>query len=446
MLDINEIERIALGTVWVYPELMAECPYTILATDFSSVQNRVIFECIQLLRQEGSQVSHLSIYAKAKKIKRQESINEEHLKSLPIYAETNASSLSILKEHSVSMSISSFAMQLYSKRQDGQGMEMLADMRQFIDRIGKGIIESSEGKTLKETVIEITESYEKTTSINNEAPIPTGWKSIDSEIGGGLGGELWVIAARPGQGKTVIGAQISKHVASTGVPVSFVNLEMRQIQLAKRIVTNTTGIDPQAFRSRTVTPSQLSTIKDNLSAFDVPLYLDFSPGINADNLLVKIELKLQMGVRVVLVDYLQRVDFGTTGSTDSAIGKFTGRLKTLALKYNAWIIIFSQVNREVEDSLSGKNGAKKVPKPLMKHLKNSGYIEADADVIWSIVNFGYYKIEFFDNGEIVPPGLTMLYNLKFREKRFKDIPLYWNQQFQLLSDIPQNQTTHDIVF
>jgi replicative DNA helicase len=431
-----DTETIALATMILYPDLLIECPYQIEAMDFQDSQNRAVFEAWKQLRDQGATlVGSVAIFRQLQKMNKAEMVDATFLKDLFTFAETTIDSLMVLKEVSFANQISLFCMRTHANLKGGSGaLDQLSEVKKFVDGMHRTAIQSSGSISLKQAVAEIVEIYSPSSEAGTQSAvlIPTGFAEFDAEMGGIAGGEMVVFAARPGQGKTVIANQLARASAQAGFPSNLIGLEMKVQQNAKRQISQITGINPTLFRRRSITQEDIDLIKKQRELYDIPMTMSFQPGIGPRALLSMVELFFQSGGKMVLIDYLQRVNF-KMGNMDQEIGQLTGELKSLALKYDGVVVLFSQVNREVEDEL--KSG--RWPKPQMKHLKNSGYIEADADIIWSILNFGYYKIEY-DNDKPLK-GITRLFSLKCREKRFRDIDLHWNEETQSLDNKLENK-------
>ena len=203
---------------------------------------------------------------------------------------------------------------------------------------------------------------------------PTGFENIDWITGGLEPGQLVILAARPSIGKTALALNIADHVASTGAPALFFTLEMTGQELAMRLMASRSGVSMSDMRSGTASPDGWHRLSaDCGDTADVPLFIDDRPGISVAYARAKArKIKRQHGLGLIVVDYLQLMK-GPGENRTQEVGGISRGLKALAKELRVPVIALAQINRAVESRTDKR--------PQMSDLRESGDIEADADVI-----------------------------------------------------------------
>lgn len=217
-----------------------------------------------------------------------------------------------------------------------------------------------------------------------EVGIPTGYTQLDSYTGGLKPGEMFVLAARPSIGKTSLALNIIRNlVLPTRSPhprkVVFFSLEMTEGQIARRLLCTEAGISESVFWNKTFQSSDLTKLTGAVSAFQrAKLFIDPTGGITIAELRAKARrLKMKENIDAIVIDYLQLMHAdGRTDNRQQEVGEISGGIKALAKDLNVPILVLAQLNREVDKS-SGVTGLR----PKLAHLRESGTIEQDADIV-----------------------------------------------------------------
>lgn len=209
--------------------------------------------------------------------------------------------------------------------------------------------------------------------------ITTGIRELDDQLGGGMrAGQLIVIGARPGQGKSVLGVNIATAVADAGYGVLFASLEMPKTDLMHRVFSSVGDIDHGRLRQRKLTnedAKRRSLVATRASKW--ALRIDDNPHQTLASIRAAArDLKrTKLGLGVLVVDYLQLM--GGSGKRhdrrDLEIGENTRGLKLLAKELGIAIVALCQVNRGSEK--------REDKRPGMADLRESGSIENDADIV-----------------------------------------------------------------
>lgn len=205
----------------------------------------------------------------------------------------------------------------------------------------------------------------------------TGLVSIDEAVGAMMPSESWVLAARPGLGKTSLAMQIALHNAERDRSVLFVSLEMSDRELIQRLICSRSQINQRRVRTGKLGPADRQTmVNAGAELWHLPLRV-WSPSqatMQDIRATARLEQKAN-GLALLVVDYLQLVAPARADEKRSATEQVTNisnAVKRLAKELAVPIFVLAQLNRESEKSKS---------RPTLGHLRQSGAIEQDADVV-----------------------------------------------------------------
>lgn len=232
-------------------------------------------------------------------------------------------------------------------------------------------------KTLSEIVAENKDNYFKEREV---APIYIGFDKLDALLGSLEGGDMIVIGARPGVGKSALVTQITSYLAKQGNKIGFYNFEMQNKQVYERFVVNESGIGLTRLRRAT---RFLGDEKERFDKANERL-------AKADNIVITSagaktvgEIKAEskhMDYDIIIIDYLQLLKADNTyrGNRTAEVGEISRAIKNLAMELNIPIIALSQLNR----ASMGRDDKE----PTMAELREAGNIEQDASVIMLLWN------------------------------------------------------------
>jgi replicative DNA helicase len=204
--------------------------------------------------------------------------------------------------------------------------------------------------------------------------ISTGFESLDASTNGYQGGQLWLLAARPGAGKTAMLMNLVENLVSANIPTAIYSAEMFAEELAIRSLSGQTRIDSLKLARGDIGKMDFVKLRDAINnSHKWPLWIDD----RADMRLVDIQVSArqlvkQSGVRVIFVDYLQLIkEPEGSRNREDAVRRLSDGLKQLAKELDITVVTLAQLNRDAE-----KRG-----RPVKSDLRDSGAIEQDANVI-----------------------------------------------------------------
>jgi replicative DNA helicase len=221
------------------------------------------------------------------------------------------------------------------------------------------------------------------------AGMPSGLVDLDRLLHGLNAGHLIVIAGRPGQGKSALAQTIAQHVAlRVGAPVAFFSFEMTERELGLRVLCSEASVPFSNLRRGHLSRGQwgrLAEARKRLAA--APMYIDDrSAATPADVAAISRRLQREEGLGLIVLDYLQLMSAGGRRSENRnlEIGLITRALKALAKELAVPVLLLSQLSRESE-----RRGGDK--RPQLADLRDSGAIEADADVVLFVFREEVYR-------------------------------------------------------
>ena len=218
--------------------------------------------------------------------------------------------------------------------------------------------------------------------------IPTGLSALDNSIFGLVSPDLFIIAARPGQGKTALALSITHYTSVLHqVPCLWISLEMDGVQLVRRLASIDTGINHEVLRNGKTTTDEYSMMQKSVSLISKSkIFIEDKTSINIRDIRTRANLlKKKHNIGYIVIDYLQLMTgINRNQNREQEIAEISRGLKCLAKELEIPVIALSQLSREVE---------KRPDKmPQLSDLRESGAIEQDADNVLFLMRPEYYKM------------------------------------------------------
>ena len=279
----------------------------------------------------------------------------------------------------------------------------------------------------------LTEAFEEIAKLaeqkNSLAGVPTGFKDVDALFHGLRGGDLIILAARPGVGKSAFALNVAVNAAKAGTTVAFLSLEMSASQLAQRILCSEAHVNLSRLRAGNITEADWGAIADASNTLSkINLFIDDTPALSVFDLRAKARRELRgCESGLIIVDYLQLMQPTTTrrdGNRAVEVGEISRSLKVLAKEMDMPVIALSQLSREIE-----KRGKKR---PMLSDLRESGSIEQDADIVM-FIDRSMDEIEAESAGR-PPLGTAELIVAKHRNGPSRDITLAFHPEYTRFRD------------
>jgi replicative DNA helicase len=283
---------------------------------------------------------------------------------------------------------------------------------------------SDDVSTLNDVLVKAFEQIDHRLEHGGATGTPTGFTDLDNMTGGLHGAELWILAARPSMGKTALATNIAEYVAAdANVPVLFVSLEMAKLELAQRMLCSRGRIDGKKFRSGFLSGEDRDKLVEASAKLSKsPFFIDDTPSRTVTEIAACARrLKRKTGLGLIVIDYLQLIEpENAKDPRQEQVAKIARQLKGLARKLDVPVLCLAQLNRQAE--LSKDN------RPKLSHLRESGAIEQDADVVMFVhrEEYGLSREEAQERDLI---GKAELILAKQRNGPVGDVKVRWFQDF-----------------
>jgi replicative DNA helicase len=206
--------------------------------------------------------------------------------------------------------------------------------------------------------------------------VETGFEALDNMTSGLQPGELIVLAARPSLGKTALALNIAAHAAQKGRVVGVFSLEMSKQSLVIRLLCSEGRIDSHRLRTGFTSDEDWDKMTKAMGRLaEAPLFIEDTPALSVLQIRAKARrLKAERGLDLLVVDYLQlATGHGRFENRTQEVSFISRSLKGIAKELNIPVLALSQLSRAPEQRGAGP--------PQLWHLRESGSIEQDADVV-----------------------------------------------------------------
>jgi len=265
------------------------------------------------------------------------------------------------------------------------------DSKKAIDLVLGKLLDISSHHIANDTLVSVRQAgilaMEEIKNIRENGAVPfkasTDIKSFNKLCPGFSGGEMITIAGRPGSGKTAIALQFALHNAIAGVPVGFISLEMSAKDLYIRLVAFITNISFIRIKSGEITDYEWQQLVKAWNKIEkLPIFIESIGQMNDMQLKATARrMKDLYGVQALFVDYLQLIDYhGRADSRQVEVTKVSKAVKSVAMELDIPVFNLAQLNREIDKDFG------KLVRPALSHLRESGAIEQDSDMVLFLYN------------------------------------------------------------
>lgn len=241
--------------------------------------------------------------------------------------------------------------------------------------------------TIHDALLRAFERIDQRIETGGAGGLPTGLFDLDKKMGGLHAGELTIVAARPSMGKTALACNIAEHVAMRENRATLLcSLEMSEYEICQRMLCSLAKVPGEKLRSGFLSSTDhQKLIEASAKLSHSPLFIDDTPTRTASDIgSVARRIKRKEGdLGLVVVDYLQLLEpDAPADNRQEQVAKMARRLKAMARELDAPVICVAQLNRQAEQAKDNR--------PRLSHLRESGAIEQDADVVLLVHRDEYY--------------------------------------------------------
>ncbi len=366
--------------------------------DFYSERHRVIFAQLLALSNQQGDIDTLTVASGLEASGRlSKAGGSAYLNELVTNVPTTAhveSHIRIVKQKSQLRHAMNVAREvLFESTQPVEDVDAFVDA--FAKRANEVASQSSSSRVvpIRDAIGEVLTRVEALSKKENKGitGVPMGFRDLEDKTGGFQGGDLIILAARPGMGKTAFALNLLYNAAQDNrrrTPGVFFTLEMSAAQLAQRVWSSTSRVPLSNLRHGNLSMAQWDSLYHAVEEIKTaPIFVDETSGITVQELMRKCrQLKHEFGIGMIIIDYLQLMNSaggGKNTNREQIISEISRNLKALARELNVPVIALSQLNRGVE--------GREEKRPMLSDLRESGAIEQDADIIIFLYREAYYQ-------------------------------------------------------
>jgi replicative DNA helicase len=379
-------ERAVLGAVLADNPIISELASVVQPEDFAHPAHAQIFEAMLHLERGDQKVDHLTLAEQLKTMGRLAAVGgPAYLMGLdqvvPI-AQNALQYARIVKDQALRRRLATVGreIQQLANQQVGRIDELLDEAERKVFYIAE---KKREGdlkpvRDLMEVTLELLDKMKMSSS--GVTGLSSGFIDLDNLLTGFHAGELIVLAARPGVGKTALAMNMAMHAAlKENRAVGIFSLEMPSEQLLMRLLAAEARVDMKKLRGGRLTALDEEKFQENAARlYAAPLYIDDTGSLSPFDLRAKARRLKQKDNRLglLVIDYLQLMHLKGAESRQLEVSEISRSLKMLAKELSVPIVALSQLSRKVEERKDGR--------PMLSDLRESGAIEQDADVVMFI--------------------------------------------------------------
>ncbi len=207
--------------------------------------------------------------------------------------------------------------------------------------------------------------------------VPTGFADLDDLTGGLHPGQMVIVAARPGAGKSTMALDLARSASIRhGLPSAFFSLEMSSLEITMRLLSAEASVPLAHIRSGRMSDADWQRIGACMGQVsEAPMFIDDSPNLTIMEIRAKARrLKQQHDLKLMVIDYIQLMTSGKrVESRQVEVSEFSRQIKLLAKELDIPVVALSQLNRGPEQRTDKK--------PMLSDLRESGSLEQDADLV-----------------------------------------------------------------
>ncbi len=390
-----EAEMSVLGSTFLSKSALQKVCEEITEEMFYSEQNRKLFNAIKSLYISNIPLDITTITDELDKKKSLNAVGGIEYISETIDSVATAANvdyyIKIVKEKAILRNLIDTANEIASDAYDNED-----NINVVLDNAEKNILnvikarQTSEFITIAEALKQAQVNLERLAQNKSEITgIPTGFYDLDKATSGLHAGEMIIIAARPGMGKTAFALNIATNAAlNTDKAIAIFNLEMPAEQLVNRMISAVGQIDSKKLQTGQLQHNDWKRYNEAMSQLaETNIYIEDDAGITASEIKAKCRrlAASDQGLGLVVIDYLQLVTSGTrkNESRQQEVSDISRSLKTMAMELKVPVIALAQLSRNAEKRENNQ--------PMLADLRESGSIEQDADLVMFINRKDYYK-------------------------------------------------------
>ena len=429
-----DVERAVLGALMIDKDAYSIVCETLYPESFYEPRNQLVYAAIRDLSLSEKPVDMLTVTDRLQKDGKLEQVGGPayiaELSSKVVSSANIEYHAGIIAQKFLARQLISFASVIETK-----AFDETSDIEEVMQDAEGSLFELSQ-RNMKKDYTQINPVIRQALDVISRAAansdgltgVPTGYHKLDDITSGWQESDLVIIAGRPAMGKTSFALSMAKNIAADyKVPMAFFSLEMSNVQLVNRLISNVCEIQGSKILNGQLHQDEWERLDKRINnLMDAPLYVDDTPGLSVFELRTKARrLVREHGVKIIMIDYLQLMNANGMrfSSRQEEVSTISRSLKGLAKELNIPILALSQLNRGVEsrEGLEGK-------RPQLSDLRESGAIEQDADMVLFVHRPEYYHIYQDDSGRDLH-GMAQIIIAKHRKGATGDVLLTFRGEY-----------------
>lgn len=312
--------------------------------------------------------------------------------------------------------------------------DTLADARQLLDRLEGELGYERRMQSMTQLMTNTLKEAEKRIECSKDGltGIDTGLRELNKLTSGWQKGDLIIGAGRPGTGKTAIALHLARAAAQAGKHVVVFSLEMQGERLGDRLLVSAApSLDATRWRSGQVDPNEWKQARQTASELSLlPILVDDTPNMTIDKLRAGARLLQSKGMcDFIIADYLQLMDMRTdqkNRNREQEVAQASRKAKLLAKELNVPVVLLSQLNREPD--------GRPYQRPELSHLRESGAIEQDADLVFLLYRPALARLTTEKESGYPSEGLGMMIVAKHRNGQTGNVYFGHNDSLTKIAD------------
>ena len=425
-----EAERAVLGSIFLLPEVCDDVALVLKPEHFYDQAHQAIFFHMLALHDAGRRVDHALLLERLKGAKQYEQVGgaayiAELAQAVPTAAHAQYYA-QIVHDKAIVRSLIHASTDILREAydEDGEAREALSRAEQRIFSIldSRGDNRVSDIREILHEAMERLDARMR--GEHTQGGVDTGFTELDALLGGLHNSELLILAARPSMGKTAFAMNIAEYAAlELKQPTLFISLEMSSIELADRLLCSVARVNGHRLRNGTISNEDRRRLVECAGRIsDSPLYVDDSPSRTVTEIAAaarRIRRREHGRLALVVVDYLQLIEpDNQRDPRQEQVARIARRLKGLARELEVPVLCLAQLNRQAEEG--------KTHEPKQSHLRESGAIEQDADVVMFVHREEYY---LSGDEQQQQAGQAKILVRKQRNGPTGDVHLHWRKEY-----------------
>ncbi|MDW8106950.1 MAG: replicative DNA helicase [Armatimonadota bacterium] len=398
----TEAEMSVLGSMMLDAEALERVAEILRTEDFYHPAHRILFEVISSLHERNIAVDLITVQ---EELRRREQLDDvgglpalvNIIESVPTAANAEYYAR-IVQEKSILRRLVQAAHEIIRLVEEPE-----LELQQILDQAEQAVYQVAERQigrefnSVNQLVLNVLGQFEERQLLMQQNPgsefllgVSTGYRELDRMLSGLQPSELIILAARPSVGKTSLAINIAEHVALRArKAVAIFSLEMAAEQLVQRMLCSQAAVSAQRLRRLQLGAEEWLRLQQAAERlFDAPIYIDDSGSLSPMEMRAKCRrLKARLAGRelgLIVVDYLQLMrSHRRMENRNQEIGEIARALKQIAREFHVPVLVLSQLSRSIE--------RRENKRPMLSDLRDSGSIEAEADVVMFIHREEYYR-------------------------------------------------------